>query len=48
MKIKKATRDFVKKIADKALVKNANSTSCVLLYQPIAPAKLARFKAKEK
>lgn len=33
----------VKKIADKELSRNANSTSCTWIYQPKAPEALKRF-----
>lgn len=41
---KKATAKFAKKIAEKALKRDANSTTCAAIYQPKAPANLERFK----
>lgn len=31
-------------LVDKMLYKNANSTNCVYIYQPIPPKQLSRFK----
>lgn len=33
----------VKKLADKALTSDSNSTSCYMIYQPKAPEALKRF-----
>lgn len=33
----------VKKLADKALTRDADSTSCIWIYQPKAPEALKRF-----
>lgn len=34
----------LKKVIEKTLVADANSTSCAIIYQPKAPAKLDDFK----
>ncbi len=41
---KKLLVDVVKKAAEKALLRDANSTTCVGFYQPKAPADLKHFK----
>lgn len=45
---KKATANFAKKIAEKALKRDANNTTCVGVYQPKVPAKLDSFKKNSK
>ena len=35
---------FLKQVVEKSLTADANSTSCVFVYQPKAPAKLDKFK----
>lgn len=44
---KKVLAKLVKKTAEKALKRDANSTTCAAFYQPKAPAKLAQFKVKK-
>ena len=41
---KKLIAEAVRKAAEKALRRDANSTTCVGFYQPKAPAELKRFK----
>lgn len=41
---KKVTAKLAKKVAEKALKRDAGSTTCVGIYQPKAPANLERFK----
>lgn len=41
---KKVTAKFAKKVAEKALKRDANSTTCTGIYQPKAPANIERFK----
>lgn len=41
---KKMVAKLAKGIADNALKRNANQTSCAILYQPKAPAALNRYK----
>lgn len=43
-KQKKVTAKIVKKVAEKALERDANSTTCAAIYQPKVPADLERFK----
>lgn len=43
-KSKKVAAEFAKRIAEKALKRDANSTSCAAIYQPKAPAALENFK----
>ncbi len=45
---KKSIAKFAKKIAEKALKRDASSTTCVGIYQPKAPANLERFKKLSK
>ncbi len=48
MKIsKKILANLVKATAETALRRDANSTTCISFYQPKAPEKLTRFKAKK-
>ncbi len=42
---KKILVNVVKKAAEKALRRDANSTTCVGFYQPKAPTDLQRFKS---
>ena len=44
VKKEKITAKVLKKVVEKSLVADANSTSCVFVYQPKAPAKLDKFK----
>ncbi len=39
---------LAKSIAERALYRNANSTTCISFYQPPVPVKLACFKEKAK
>lgn len=41
---KNVVEKFFKKTIEKTLIADANRTSCTLIYQPKAPAKLERFK----
>lgn len=48
MKTKKMTlTKIAKTLAEKALRRDANSTTCVAFYQPKAPAKLKQFKSSK-
>lgn len=44
MKKKNIGEKFFKKVIEKALSVDANRTSCAVVYQPKAPAKLDSFK----
>ena len=44
MKEKNIARKTLKKIIEKTLIADANRTSCSVVYQPKAPAKLDDFK----
>lgn len=44
MKKKNVAEKVFKKIVEKTLVSDANRTSCAVIYQPKAPAKLDSFK----
>lgn len=48
IKAKEATAKFAKKIAEKAMKRDANSTTCIGIYQPKAPANLENFKKSSK
>ncbi len=41
---KKIFTTAIKAMAEKSLERNANSTSCIIYYQPKAPASLDKFK----
>lgn len=41
---KRFIAELAKKTAEKALRRDANSTTCLGIYQPKAPAELKRFK----
>lgn len=43
-----AVAKTVMKVARVALERNANQTTCNIIYQPKAPAKLAKFKKANK
>lgn len=43
--VKKMAAKLAKATADKALRRDANSTTCSIIYQPKAPAALNRFKS---
>lgn len=47
MKKKKIIEKAFKKVVEKTLVADANRTSCSVVYQPKAPAKLDSFKNKK-
>lgn len=47
MKNRKLIADIARKTAEKALRRDANSTTCISIYQPKVPSELKRFK-KEK
>lgn len=47
MKNRKFIADIARKTAEKALRRDANSTTCISIYQPKVPSELKRFK-KEK
>lgn len=44
MKKKSVIEKTFKKVIEKTLVADANRTSCAVVYQPKAPAKLDAFK----
>ncbi len=44
MKKKSFTKKILKKVVEKTLTVDANRTSCSVVYQPKAPAKLDSFK----
>ena len=44
MKKKKIVEKTLKKAIEKTLIVDANRTSCSIVYQPKAPAKLDSFK----
>jgi len=44
MKKRNITEKFFKKVVEKTLITDANRTSCAVIYQPKAPAKLDSFK----
>lgn len=44
MKNKKLLADIARKTAEKALRRDANSTTCISIYQPKVPSDLRRFK----
>jgi len=46
--IKVNTAKLAKKVAEKALRRDANSTTCTGIYQPKAPANLEMFKKNSK
>lgn len=37
-----------KKVIEKTLIADANRTSCTIVYQPKAPAKLEKFKKENR
>lgn len=39
---------FLKKLVEKALKMDANSTTCTTVYQPIVPSELKKFSKIEK
>lgn len=41
--IKKKHSEFIKSIVKKELKSNANTTSCMLIYQPKVPQELKKF-----
>lgn len=47
MKKKNIIEKAFKKVVEKTLVADANRTSCSVVYQPKAPAKLDSFKNKK-
>ncbi len=48
MTFKKVAATVAKTVAEKSLKREANNTSCSIIYQPKAPASLNRFKKSEK
>lgn len=44
---KKNSSNLMKSIVERALQSNANSTSCMIYYQPKAPASLKKFSKVE-
>lgn len=40
---KKSYLNVVKKVAEKSLVRDANSTTCMAIHQPKAPKSLKKF-----
>ncbi len=47
-KTQKVIAGVVKKVAEVALTRDANSTTCTAIYQPKVPAKLDNFKKTNK
>lgn len=47
-KNKKLFAKVAKNMAEKALTRDANSTTCAAIYQPKAPVGLERFKKTDK
>ncbi len=47
-KAKTLASKMAKKVAENSLVRDANSTTCIAIYQPKAPAKLNSFKKEQK
>lgn len=45
---KKTLSKIAKTIAEKALKRDANSTTCISFYQPKAPSALKKFQAGKK
>lgn len=45
---KNIVEKMFKKVIEKTLVVDANSTSCAIIYQPKAPTKLDAFKKKKR
>ena len=43
-KAQELVKKTLKKVVEKSLVVDANRTSCTLIYQPKAPAKMEKFK----
>lgn len=43
-KAQELVKKTLKKVVEKSLVADANRTSCTLIYQPKAPAKMEKFK----
>lgn len=41
--MKKFTQNVLKKAVESTLRRDANSTSCIIIYQPKAPASLKKF-----
>lgn len=48
MKKKGIVAKTLKKVIEKTLVADANRTSCAVVYQPKAPAKLDSFKKSKR
>ena len=48
MTLKKAVATAAKTVAEKSLKREANNTSCSIIYQPKAPASLSKFKKADK
>lgn len=48
LKIEQAMAKTIKSVAEKALVHNANSTTCAIFYQPKEPKMLEQFKKTSK
>lgn len=44
---KKIIANLIKTAAEKSLTRNANSTTCMAVYQPKAPASLRKFSKVE-
>lgn len=44
---KKNYSNVIKRVVDKSLSANANSVSCIIVYQPKVPAALKKFKKFE-
>lgn len=40
---RKITQNLMKKVVESTLKHDANSTSCIIFYQPKAPASLKKF-----
>lgn len=48
MAVKKSVAMIAKYVAEKSLKKEANNTSCTIVYQPKAPLSLSKFKKPDR
>ncbi|MDD5796498.1 MAG: cyclic lactone autoinducer peptide [Oscillospiraceae bacterium] len=46
--VKSIVANVAKTVAEKALTRDANSTTCIAIFQPKAPVGLDRFKKTDK
>lgn len=47
-KVKLIAAKIAKNVAESALKRDANNTTCVAIYQPKIPAKYSQFKNKQR